>query len=723
MSCDPRDNTLNPTIFPGIPIPGFGIATAPIQLPISNFQLPEGIPEDLLDMINSITAIFPSSTFTPNLDDISNSILSALGSVFNQIAPFLSLYSFFQALLNIILCVIDILCAIANPFKMLKAMRKLFKRCLPAFLRLFPFLALLAMILAILLLILALIEYIINKVLQLINDLIENLKTLGAGLTLQDDDAITATAIKISQLLCLIENLFAVLVAISAIISIIQALAGISGRSVCGGGGAPSAGDDSDCCSSDVCPPYIHDNPDGLVGIQGTLIYYNQINTNLQGLLGLNPLQSAQFNIAPQRYESWQFVNSDTNQIYSFADIITPIGDGDIFWPEGISYNNTSKPSKVPYTLELIMRDFDPSPFVVDALPARDFKITDVIVYKKPYIGIQNQINQIDSSNATGTLSLVGGLVYHKPSDVSDYVPYTINGVQATLETLIHQSDVSGTLPLFDDGYVTTDIAFTLNIHHEVLIKHSLITLGCSPDLFLERVVMNASVESNGFDAIAVKLPPVREGDTGNEFLPDALGTHSCVSDAMAKFRSNVSEESALVFQAEVIACLEEFRRQTSASYCNILRAGVSIFNTMAELDNNLQFTTRPITVSVVLKDSNDTIISKNVAADCVPFMESLLDGYVTLGDLSDFVYDGYGAFTAEITSDTAGDGTLVVSFDNNTLKRLVGTDDDDNPTTIEELILDYTFVSTSSVSTVSGANDSEPGVRRDNTDVARNDT
>lgn len=722
MSCDPKNNTLNPGIFPGIPIPNFGLPISPIQIPIPNFTLPSGIPEDLLGMINSITAVFPSSTFKPNLDDISATIMTALGSIFNQIAPFLSLYNFFQAMLNLILCIIDVLCALMSPWKLFKAIRKLFKRCLPDFLRIFPFMALLAMIISILLLILALIEYIINKVIQLINDLIENLKTLGNGLTLQDDDAITATAIKIAQLLCLIDNLFATLVAIATIIQIIQSLANFGGRSVCGGGGGPSAGDDSDCCSSDVCPPFIHDQPDGFSGLKGQLIYYNQINTNVEGLLGLGHLAASQFNLAPQRPESWQFINTDTHQVYSFSDIITPINDGDIFWPEGITYTDKSKPSRVPYSLDMIMHEFDPSPFLDDPLPARDFKIIDVIVYKQPYIGVLDQRNNLETTNATGTLALTGGTVYHKPPGFTDYVPYIYNGSQATLETLIHRAPLSGILPVADDGYVTNDIEFTLNIHHEVLIKHSLITLGCMPDLFTERVIMNASLENNGFDPPALRLPTVRPGDTGTEFLPDAIGTHDCVSKAMQKFRANVNEQSALVFQAEVIACLEEFKRQTTESYCNILKASVSIFNSTVEFDNNLQFTTRPITATVIFKDNNNTNIGTNIESGCISTIESLLDGYVSLGELSDFVYDGYSLFTAKITSDVAGDGKLYVSYNGDNFKRVIGQDDDNNPSSIQDLVLDYTFVSTGTKSTVHGADETQPAVRRDNTDISRNE-
>jgi hypothetical protein len=614
---------------------------------------------------------------------------------------------------------------------MISAMRRLFKRCLPKFLSLFPWLALIAMIIALLLLILALIEYIINRILQLIRDLLANLETLSRGLTLQDDDSVTAAAQKIAQLLCLIENLIAILIAIASIIAIINALAGIKGRSACGGGGrgAPISGDDPNCCDNEVCPPFIAENPEGLIGTSGELIYYKQINTNLQGILGISSSVAAQFNLPPLRSESWQFVDQATSQEYSFVDIITPLGEGDIFYPEGVTFNKNTKPRRAPYTLDMILSDFDPSLFIAsDSGGARTFKIKDLIVVQKPYVGIFDKDNQTDTSfNLTGTLALAGGLVFEIPevgqdSDgdgIPDGIPYFINGKQATIENFIHLDPVTGDFPVNDDGYFITNVEFLLRIRHEVLIDYGLITLGCHPDLFQERFIANTRVESTGFDAIAVRLPSVGPGG----ILPDALGAHECATAAIAKLRGDVSIAKVQEFQATIFDCLDDFRDQTLSSYCNILRAGVSIFESTIDLDTDLQFITRPINVKLLLKDPNGTNIGGNIPTTCAQTMESLLDGYVTHGVISDFKYDGYESFTAQITADSAGTGQLTVTYDNNVLKRILNVDDDTLQTVSEDNILNYTFISTTIISKTSGAEDTETGVRRDESDVSREGT
>ncbi len=207
MSCNPNDTTFDVQPGPPLTLPGFNIpAFSPPQLPLPNIILPNI--GSVLDLINKYAALIPGGNFKPNLDDTTNTILSALMSLFNQLAPYLSLYNFFQPVLNIIICILDVLCSLMNPFKLFRAIRRLFKNCLPDLLSMFPFLALIAMILALLLLIIALIEYIIAMVEKIIKDLIANIITLEKGLSLQDDDAIAATARKIAQLLCLMENLW-----------------------------------------------------------------------------------------------------------------------------------------------------------------------------------------------------------------------------------------------------------------------------------------------------------------------------------------------------------------------------------------------------------------------------------------------------------------------------------------------------------------------------------
>ena len=127
MSCNPNDLNINIPSGPGIPIPGFGLPTS-IGLPTNLF--PEGFPEDILEIFDKISLLLPSGILKPNLNikfqkDIFDGILNLL----NKFFPFLMMYKFFLPVLNLIVCIIEVLCAFPRPFKMRKAVKKLFRNC------------------------------------------------------------------------------------------------------------------------------------------------------------------------------------------------------------------------------------------------------------------------------------------------------------------------------------------------------------------------------------------------------------------------------------------------------------------------------------------------------------------------------------------------------------------------------------------------------------------
>jgi len=101
MVCDPSQNNINiPPPGPIPALPGLGAPFAVPGPPFPDVQIPDGIPEDLNDLIEKIFALFPQNIkFIPNTDSFMKGIWDALASMFNQLAPFLALYNFFQALL------------------------------------------------------------------------------------------------------------------------------------------------------------------------------------------------------------------------------------------------------------------------------------------------------------------------------------------------------------------------------------------------------------------------------------------------------------------------------------------------------------------------------------------------------------------------------------------------------------------------------------------------
>ena len=701
MPCDPNDNVLNPpNLGPPPAIPGFGIPFAPPAIPFPDLSLPSGIPEDLLDLLKRLLSNIPGGPLIPNLDNFAKDIIDALASLLNQLGPYLAIYRFFQALLNMIGCIMDIICCLTNPFCLIRAVRKLFKRCLPDFLNLFPWLALLAMIIALLLLLLALIQYLIDQILKLIQDIIDNILLLSRAVQVDaTEDDLIAAAVKISQLLCLIEQLFSILVAFQAILSIIDALIRLAGRSFCGS--SPN-GDDTSCCGDEFCPPFIRVNPDGLFGSQGRLIYHREVDNEPL------PAPFSSTVLPAIRLERWQFVD-DADEEFAFKDIITPI-NGNIYWPEGRTYDKGTTPKKAPYILDMTL-NVDPAIVFGHTDPvggARDFVIKDIIVISRPNIGVQIYDDSFDSTdNSTGTLRLGGGLVFE-----SDGVtPFNINGYQANLDSFVHFSPDFGA-PTFEDGYEFLNVDYNLRYGHEVLVQETAITIGCIPEVEIERDIANLVVP-NIEPVINLLLSPGGAGT--NNGLPDVEGAFNCLTDALATFRQNVSIESAAAFQAQVSACLGDLKDQTLGAYNVAVAGGTNAFKSTATLEPEVQFVSLPIVVSVQLRDSTGTEISFNVPAESQELLANLLEGQVTFGQIGKFTYNGT-VFVAEITSSKPGTGTLQISFNNNIFSQVLNQESDDVASVIEEVSIPYEFVG----SVITAVD--EPVQRRDESDTSNSD-
>lgn len=726
MVCDPSSNSLNPPIFPPIGNP-FGTPISPFQIPLPNITIPTGLIQDLLDLLNSLGALFPSGLFKPNIDEFTKTILDAIASLFNQIAPFLSLYNFIMALFNLILCIIEVLCAIPNPFAIAAAMVKLFSECLPPFLNLFPFLALIAMIIALLLLILALITYIIAAIIAFIEQIIANLLILADGITLQDAEATLAAINKIADLMCLIQNLMAIFVALAAIMAVIQALSLFAGAPVCDDG-AP-------CCQPTTCPPFIKDGP--ITGTQGKLKYYKQVGPDLDSIFenpDLLDLFPPDFDpavlfarVPPVREERWQFVDTNVDANHFFSEIITPFVDFSqfppviaTFWPDGTTFDGYSDARKMPYNVDLRIR-LNPAQFISsDTGGTRWMRIKGCGTVRKPYIGLLDFQELPDISSLSdptllnGTLNLVGGAVFEDDGTTKYLLS---DGYQASLDTFIHKPNALQTAPASaEDGITFDDIEFTFTPNYGVLMQYFLISVGCLPDVAIEKTLFNTKLVSEDIRAVVQKLRPAPAGvkvpSTG--ILPNVSGAQDCVLAALAEFKANVSIETAAVFQAAITTCLGDLQDQTLAVYCGAVQAAVSQFKSTVAIDTNVQFTSREIDVTVVLKDAGGTNIILNMPDSCQGTIGDLLKGVATLGTISKFTYNPAGAFDAKLSSKAPGSGVLTIEFDNKVFSTVVPRVPSTSttpaiPTTIVETELAYTFVDAVP----------EPAVRRDDADVA----
>ncbi len=705
MPCSPNDNQINIPVFPPPSIPGFGSMFSPIQIGLDGFDLPDPLIEDFTDLIKRLQALFPSGTFNPFPDFAMKSIFDFVNDIFRQIAPFLSLYNFFMALLNIIICVIEILCAIPNPFAVASKLIKLFKECLPPFLNLFPFFALIAMLIALLLLILALIEYIIAQILAIINAIIRNIEILSNGLSLNDAQATLAAVNKIASLLCAIQNLLSIFVALGAILSIIQALAAIAGSAIC---------DDSDedgCCPVALCPPFIKNTPDGVTSETAKLVYLKKVGVDVENALSLAPELAALFVVPPIRKERWQVFDNSTETPYNIKEIITPILF-DTFWADSVLVDGYSSPRRAQYTVDMEVT-VNPNDFGnLDLQGSRKFIIKDCVVIEKPYIGIFDYQNAkqftygADIGTLNGTLSIAGGLVFEEDGET----PYMVSGQQATLETFISEpTQLSSAVPSSDDS-VAFDIKLTWKPNAAALAGYNVTTFGCMPEVSFERNIVNTVILTEGVEAIAVKLPPAPAGivlpSTG--ILPNVSGAEQCVSNAIAELRTNINLETLANFQASAVTCLNDLKNQTTAVICSALNAGISQFKSTYDLSTDLQFITSSIRVSVSLRDFSGTLITRGIPASCAQEIADKLSADVTFGTISKFSYDGDSLFFADLTADQNGSGEITVSFDGKVLNTVV-TGAAGEASSIQENMKMYSFVDAKI----------EPAVRRDETDLS----
>src|SRR5271165_1832150 len=119
--CSPSDVSFSVPEGPtGPAIPGFGV---PFSLNLPNLNpFPPGFPEDLLYLFNLLEMLIPPGGLKPQLNlNFGKDIFDAIIKLLDQFMPFLMLYKFFLPILKLILCIIEVICALVNPFKLIPA--------------------------------------------------------------------------------------------------------------------------------------------------------------------------------------------------------------------------------------------------------------------------------------------------------------------------------------------------------------------------------------------------------------------------------------------------------------------------------------------------------------------------------------------------------------------------------------------------------------------------
>lgn len=717
MPCSPNDVSITPPSGPsGVPIPGFG---TPFALNVPNVNpFPTGFPEDLLALLDRLQLLLPPGALKPSLSlNYGKDVFDGIMKLLDQFFPFLMLYKFFLPILNMIICIIEVICAIPNPFKLPGAIIKLFRDCIPAFLALFPMFAMIVMIISLLLLLLALIEYIIDQILKFVNAILRNVSALVEAFQEANATSVLAVAKKLGSLICIFQNLFVLLAVFAIIIQVVKDILSLAFAIPPCDDGNPDG-----CCTSEVCPSIVK-NP--YTRVSGMFQYLNGIGVQTDVVLP-PPLNNLNIAIRP---ESWQLYDIQQDIAERFVNIINaydvPIMPTEpppffkpIFFPTDVIYSPITSPKQAAYTVDLRLL-YEPSRWGRVGLP-RYIQFKDCIVTTIPSLSV-TLFNNNSFPIPTGVLSLTGGRGYEDDGKTKligfDKDGITPIGSQATLNNFIHLPDQNSSNPVFSssDGYAFTDIEYTFKPNPSTLLSKNLITLGCMPDVALTKGFVNNALAGD----VALKTQFLRNllnntGDSGSIF-PDPTQAQQCLSTALSGLRSDLTPEGVAQFQAVAQVCLDKLKSDTKSALGTLVGIGFDPCKSSFTAEPPVQFTSQTIEVKVDLKESNGISLTTGITADVADILVDRIKAHTTFGEIDKFAFDGYQSFVAHLSSDTAGAGQIMISFDNN----IFCTNVLDPPSHTLQSI-NYQFIyAPSQISTSIGDQSDGTQPRRDATDLS----
>lgn len=673
--CDPI--TLSVPSGPSGPsIPGFGL---PFSLDLPNLNpFPPGFPEDLLALLNQLQMLLPSGALLPQLNpNFGKDIFDAIMKLLDQFMPFLMLYKFFLPILQIILCIIEVICALVNPFALPGAIIKLFTVCIPAFLALFPIFALILMIIALILLIIALIEYIILKVLQLILALLRNIFALVLAFEEGSALGVLAIANKLGALLCIFQNLFVLLALFAIIIQVIKDILSLAfAIPPCDDG--TNSDPASDCCGPATCPAVVKDK---YTRFTGSFRYFPEVSFQADVDLPGDP-PNDKLNITV-RNETWQLFDLQQGIPQQFINIIDgydvvpdPVNYSfpffkPVYFPQGINFTNQTTASQAPYAVDLRMF-YDPAQWGRAGV-ARYVRFKDCIVSVTPGFDLDLYNNTTFAPSTffipTGVVKIVGGNGYEDDgktqlfgfTDIFGSFQIPSDGY-ATLENFFHKATVySDDLPDADDTMAFDNVEYKFKPNMNALIGFGIINAMCDPLVALSKSFVNNVYAGD----ITLKTQQLKELVNAPTF-PDPAGAQECLTTALDGLRSNMTAGGVAHFQATVTICLNKLRNDCNNALGGLIGLGFDPCMSAFNLTPKLQFTSKPIAIKVDLKERNGQPLATSLPAVVAAGLAPRIKAHNTFGDVDQFVYDGYGSFTANLTSKLPGSGQMMISFDNN---------------------------------------------------------
>ena len=598
----------------------------------------------------------PIPSATVNLGDI-------IADHARVLSVFASAYGMVAVVIQMIACIMEVLCSINNPFALIAAMIRLFGTCLPDFILLFPQLAIPAKIICALKVILAIIEYVLTVIIPLIQDLVQNLQELTDAISDQSPQAIAAISFKIVSLIKELYSILGILSVLSALFIMIKALIRAGIAIPCGGSGGACIG-----CGDDQCPSTLQQS--NITGTDGVL-------TVLYG--------SDAFDYQMRFYSS-----SKKNDFLQIRD----------FFPKGMNYDEITDEDDLPYTIDInnvtyAIRYVDslgsasithiPQPFLADG-------------YLSNMVGGATYTDPLDIRFATDTETFSSSFVNTRYIQIvertSSAFAATNNGtwlikqVYDGYNVRLHRDSGTWTynsgmdptahidwktLPAMPStGYNKT---FDLSINHNELVRHGLIGVGCHP-----AIKAAATSLANRFPFAAnltlPTLPDFTKLLTDVDTCLAAVAPENVDTNYVIANITSISTGAAALPTC-LTTILNNFGDSLSSYVGQIYPAIFSPENSEISADPLIQVVGESITVTVTPVDINGASLAQTLPQGIID-----VEIYADVGDITtasevlDVNGDSTGDFTAILTSSepttvklsASVGGENIADFNGNTL-------------------------------------------------------
>lgn len=482
----------------------------------TQFDLPEKEQEqtytELVSSLNCVcsggvlirpSGLLPSATV--NIGD-------TIASITSHLTSFTSAYSMFLSLLRMITCIIEVICSLTNPFSLISAVIRLFSECLPLLILMFPLFLIPTIILCLIKIILSIIDYILESIVPIIEDIYRNIEDIRSAFSDGNKDAQVAVAFKISALIQELINIVGILAVLGALTEMIKSLMAL-------GVGIPcSDGDGSVCvaCGSERCPSLIQQ--DKISGTDGKIFFFYFDDDNYKLMFS-----------SPSKSENFKTIRE--------------------FFPSGLDYDNIPQ-DELPYLLNADGRSFAitsiepngnlnvvsvPNEFLDDGYFSTSAEGTPII---DPFIRFGTNTNTFNSSmvgrkieiqdtrenteNNMGTWEIV---------EFYDNYNVRIEKIGGILTWAGSNTEINPEPFLLwrlipEDPIEKENLTFSIDIHHDVLIKHGVIGAGCHPAIKSAR------------EGVVNRFPELGEGDgslnsAGLGNLPDVNALFNKLNDKL----------------------------------------------------------------------------------------------------------------------------------------------------------------------------------------------